>query len=69
VMLIWCGTNGLLDDLPVSAIRAFESQFMMYMHASHADVPRDILAKGTLDDDLIARLTAAVKSFKENFKP
>jgi F-type H+-transporting ATPase subunit alpha len=66
-MIIYTGTQGYLDDLPVEAIRAFEEQFLAFVEQRYADVGHDIknsrdLAKATED-----KLKAAVIEFKSTF--
>jgi F-type H+-transporting ATPase subunit alpha len=68
VLLIWAGTNGYLDDQPLSAIRRFEDEFLAFMHNRHPEIPTAILEKKTLSDDLIAQLKAAIEEFKGEFK-
>ena len=67
VVSIFCGTNGYLDDIEVSDIVRFESEFFSYMERSHADILKEIVDTGDLDDELLERLHTAVKGFKETF--
>jgi len=59
VAIIFCGTTGLLDDVEVKDIRAFEDGFYGYMDSSASQVMADIEAKKALDDDLRNRLKDA----------
>ena len=67
VVSIFCGTNGYLDDIEVSDVVRFESEFFSYMERSHADILKEIVDTGDLDDELLERLHTAVKGFKETF--
>ena len=49
--IIYCGTNGLLMDVPVSKVKEFEIEFISFMHQKHQDV-LDALAAGTLTDEI-----------------
>lgn len=69
VATIFCGSNGYLDDIEVSDVGRFESEFLLYIERSHADILTEIKNTGLLSDELIERMHAAVKSFKEGFKP
>jgi len=69
VMVIWAGTNGYLDDLPVSAARKFEQEFLAFMHKDYPDVGHTIKTKGIMTDDLDAKLKEACTKFKAAFKP
>jgi F-type H+/Na+-transporting ATPase subunit alpha len=67
VAIIYAGSNGYLDDIPVSELRAFEIELYKFIETRHADVFRGIVEKGKLDDQLKAALDAAVKEFTRDF--
>jgi F-type H+-transporting ATPase subunit alpha len=67
VVSIWAGTAGKVDDLPVSDIRRFESEFLQYLRHSHKDTLAAI-AGGDWNDDIVAQLDAALEEFKQMFK-
>jgi F-type H+-transporting ATPase subunit alpha len=64
VMIIFAVTNGLLDDVEVGGIRAWEQGFHEFMAAQHAEIGEEIRRTKTLSDDLQARLRAAVEEYK-----
>jgi len=68
VMLIYAGTNGLLDDLDVKDVRAFEAGLYDYLDLRHKDVVGDIATKKALDDGIKERLGKAIQAFKAEFK-
>ncbi|HEX2220617.1 MAG TPA: F0F1 ATP synthase subunit alpha [Gemmatimonadales bacterium] len=68
VAIIYAVTNGYLDDVEVGHIRQWERDFLDYVEASHPAVLTDIRTKKALDDDLTARLKAAITAFKPLFK-
>ena len=49
--IIYCGTNGLLMDVPVKKIKEFESEFLAFLHAKHQNI-LDALANGKLTDEI-----------------
>jgi F-type H+/Na+-transporting ATPase subunit alpha len=51
--IIYCGTNGLLLDVPVNKIKEFEIEFLSFLHQKHQSV---------LDDLSIGKLTDEIKS-------
>src|SRR5262245_13682461 len=67
VALIYAGTNGYLDNIPVSEVRAFETELYKYIETRHSDVFTGIAEKKQLDDQLKAALNNAVKTFSEDF--
>ena len=68
VISIFTGTQGHLDDLPVEAVRKFESEFLAFVEQSFPEVPHNIRTSKQLSESDAARLTAAVRQFKAGFK-
>jgi F-type H+-transporting ATPase subunit alpha len=67
VAILFAGTQGLLDDVEVSDLRAFEDGFYPYMESSASQVLADIESKKALDDDLRSRLKDAILAYKQDF--
>ena len=67
VAILFAGTNGLLDDVEVSDLRAFEDGFYHYLDGGGNTVLSDIREKKALDDTLKGKLTAAIKDYKSGF--
>jgi F-type H+-transporting ATPase subunit alpha len=68
VMIIYVGINGLLDDLSVSVIRRFESEFLQYMDHKYPEIGAEIETSKELSDPLIKKLNDAVSVFKKEFE-
>jgi F-type H+-transporting ATPase subunit alpha len=67
IAIIFAGTQGYLDDLDVTQVHAFETEFFRYLENAQAKLLRDIVEKKQLDDPLRDALHAAVKEFKARF--
>jgi F-type H+-transporting ATPase subunit alpha len=67
-MIIYCGTRGFLDDLPLSAIKKFEYEFFKYLDTNHTDILSEIQSKKELSKSLMGRIDALVVAFKDQFK-
>jgi F-type H+-transporting ATPase subunit alpha len=67
VAIIFAGTVGHLDNVPVSDLRAFETELYKFLEARHANVLSGIAEKKQLDDQLKAALDAAVREFASDF--
>jgi F-type H+-transporting ATPase subunit alpha len=67
VAIVYAGTNGYLDDVPVTAVRAFETGLYAYLDAKYPDVIHDLKAKYELTDAIEARLKQAIEAFKAEF--
>ena len=68
VMIIYAGTSGHLDELPIASVLKFESEFYSYMDKNYPDIERDVEDRGLLNDETKARLDRAVTEFKLKFK-
>jgi F-type H+-transporting ATPase subunit alpha len=67
VVSIYAGTNGFLDDLPVTDVRRFERELLEYMRTRHADLLDTVRSSGALPDgDAVEK---AVKGFRAVFQP
>jgi F-type H+-transporting ATPase subunit alpha len=67
VAMIFAGTNGFLDGIAVSELRAFESELFKYMETRHPQVLPGIREKKQLDDQLKGALNTAVAEFAKDF--
>ncbi|MFP4538290.1 MAG: F0F1 ATP synthase subunit alpha [Dichotomicrobium sp.] len=67
VVVIFAGTRGFLDPLPVSAVSRFESDLLRHMREDHSDILDEIRNKGQLSDELEEKLKSAVDKFAEHF--
>ncbi len=67
VAILFAGVNGLLDDVEVKDLRAFEDGYYPYLESAHSAILTDIATKKALDDDIKKRLTDAIKEYKANF--
>ena len=67
IAIIFAGTQGHLDDMPVDQIRAFEEFLFGFLDRKHAQVLGDIANKKELSDDLRAALGAAIDAAKAEF--
>ncbi len=67
IAIIYAGTTGVLDDVPVEKCRAFEEEMYRFFENAHPGIFEQIREKKTLDDQLKKDLTAALKEFKDRF--
>ena len=67
IVVIFAGTQGYLDDLPVEQCRKFEEELYRFVDNAHRDLFAEIREKRALDDELRRKLHAAIKEFKERF--
>jgi F-type H+-transporting ATPase subunit alpha len=67
VAILFAGVNGLLDNVEVPDLRAFEDGFYPYLESSVPAILTDIATKKALDDDIKKRLTDAINDYKGSF--
>jgi F-type H+-transporting ATPase subunit alpha len=65
VVAIYAGTNGLVDDLAVDDIRAFELALVQHLRADHADLLEHIRATREMPD--VGQLEEAIREVKKGF--
>ncbi len=67
VAALFAGTQGFLDDLPVSDVLRFRNGLIDYMHATKAELSAKIAAEKKLTDEIKEELTAAITAYKSSF--
>jgi F-type H+-transporting ATPase subunit alpha len=67
ILIIFAGTGGFLDDLPVDQVRDFEAELYKFVDATNPGLLRAIMDKKVLDDDLKKQMTAVIKECKQQF--
>jgi F-type H+-transporting ATPase subunit alpha len=67
IAIIYVGTKGLMQQVPVSKVKEFEKEFLNYMEAKHADV-LVALKSGKYSDELTDVLTKVAKEIAEKYK-
>jgi len=63
VMVIFAGTQGYADQVPLDRMRAWEIALLRYMRASHPEIGADILEHKRVTDETMANLHEALKAF------
>jgi len=67
IMIIYAGTNGYLDDIPVEQCRDFEKSLYKYVDSMNPGLFQAIETKKALDDDIKADMNKTLKEYKERF--
>jgi F-type H+-transporting ATPase subunit alpha len=68
VIVVWAGTSGHLDDVPVEDISRFEAEFLDYLQQSHSGIYDTIRETGELSDDTATALKDAIEQFRSGFE-
>ena len=69
ILSIFAGTTGGLDEIPVAAVKKFETEFIAYIRSSHAKLRARIDESKDLGDQERKDLTQALADFKTTFTP
>ena len=67
IVIIFAGTKGYVDALPVASLGEYEQMLFQHIDAKHPDIWEDIKKKKKLDDALTAKLNEVVKAFTDGF--
>jgi len=64
--IIYCGTNGLLMDVPVNKIREFETEFISFLHQKYQNILDD-LAAGKLTEEIISTIKKVTADLSKKY--
>ncbi len=67
VIIIFAGTHGFLDKLPLSKLNEYEHQLSSFLDKKYPEVCKEIVSSGKIDDALKAKLEQALKAFEAVF--
>lgn len=68
VIILFAGTQGYLDDIPVESIKKFEEEFLKFIRGTKDDIRTELAEKKAIDDNLKAKLVKAIEEFKKGFQ-
>jgi F-type H+-transporting ATPase subunit alpha len=64
VAVIFALTNGLLDDVPINKVRAFEGELRKFLASNHPDLMKKIAEQRELSQEISDGLRGAITTFK-----
>jgi F-type H+/Na+-transporting ATPase subunit alpha len=67
ILIIFAGTGGFFDDMPVDQVRPFEKELYKYVDTTNPGLLQRIMEKKVLDDGLKGEMTKVIKECKEQF--
>jgi F-type H+-transporting ATPase subunit alpha len=68
VAVLFAGTNGYADQVPVEKMRQWEIDLVRYVETSYPEIGRDIVARKMITEDNRAALNKALESFKVSWQ-
>src|SRR5581483_3658292 len=67
VLIIFAGTTGVLDDMPVEQCRPFEQELYKVFDNNHPGILNEIREKKAISDELKAQMTKIIADLKKRF--
>ncbi|RMG48691.1 MAG: F0F1 ATP synthase subunit alpha [Acidobacteria bacterium] len=67
IVIIFAGTNGFLDEIPVSRIAEYERRLYEFLDNSRPEVLEAIRTKKKMDDELAEMIRGALGEFRERY--
>ena len=67
VAILWAGSAGYIDDVPVDAVRRFETEYLEFMRTTQGPLLGTIREEKALSDATITALKASIEEFKATF--
>jgi len=68
ILIIYAGTNGFVDHLPVSALKKYEQELYPFAESRHPDLLPEIVKKRELNEELRAKMKKVLEEFNASFK-
>ena len=66
--IIFCGTKGLLENVPLEKVSEFEKLFLQLIRAKYQKEVLDVIKAGQLTDDVVEKLTECAKEIASRYK-
>jgi F-type H+-transporting ATPase subunit alpha len=67
VLVVYAGTNGFVDKLPVESLREFEAELYGFIDDNHPEIWQEIKQKREIDEELKGKVDKALKAFTKRF--
>lgn len=68
VIVIYAGTQGFADKVPLDEMRRWENSLVRFMETSHAEIGKDIVENKMITDDNEAKLREALEAFTRTWQ-
>ena len=65
--MLYAGTQGHADKVPVARVQEWEAGLVRFLKSERPTILSEIDKQKALDDNLFARLTAAISTFNHQF--
>jgi len=69
VMILFAGTFGYLDEVPVESVAEYEKQMLEFVGTKHPEILKEVKEKGIISDELEGKMKKTLDQFKGMFQP
>jgi F-type H+/Na+-transporting ATPase subunit alpha len=67
VLIVYAGTQGFVDKLPVESLKSYEQELYAHMEEKHPEILQEIRDKKEIGDELKKQLDKVLKKFGKSF--
>ena len=67
IAILYCGTHGLLHDIPLDKVSDFERSFLNYLESNQKEEILDVLKKGVINDEVCQKIEKAAAMIAKQF--
>ncbi|MBR5745207.1 MAG: F0F1 ATP synthase subunit alpha, partial [Muribaculaceae bacterium] len=68
VAVVYCGTRGLLESVPLDAVAEFEKQFLQLLHAKYQAEVLDAIRGGQMTDEVTSKIEEVAAEVAARFQ-
>ena len=68
VVTIYAATKGYMDELPLEAVKRYESEMLEFIKVTHPAIIEGLSVHKSLTDEVTSELDSALDGFTERFK-
>ncbi len=68
ILIIFAGTNGFVDHLPVTALKKYEHELYAFVESKYPDLFPEIFKKRELNEEMREKINKVLEEFNASFK-
>lgn len=68
IAILYCGTHGLLHDVPLNKVRDFQKSFLEVLRVNHQKDVLDVLSSGVINDEVTGIIEKVATDMAQQFK-
>ena len=67
IAILYCGTHGLLKNVPLDKVSEFERSFLEYLEINHCEDVLNVLKMGVIDDEVCKKIEETAETVAKQF--